>query len=236
MAPFLACVCRPCLNANYFKLLKHAIVIYMWYNVFQHIYVALILLLRKRILQKSQPPLYPCQLSEYVCSGGGVRHIGYTCERMENEKYSTLQPNWIFNIHDCGREQILETRIKTKFWIQTKTVKSSFETFLALDLALVEMHKPAITLKGNFLLFNISTTIHNFKFFLFLEPSVLVLIAKWLHHRICMTCSITSAPIDWWGVSSLFCRKLVWHVCGQLAFHQVNFCRSVSFDNTYLPS
>ena len=119
----------------------------------------LILLLRKRILQKSQPPLYPCQLSEYVCSGGGVRHIGYTCERMENEKYSTLQPNWIFNIHDCEREQIPETRIRTKFWIQTKTEKSSFETFLALDLALVEMHKPAITLKGNFSTFQRQFTI-----------------------------------------------------------------------------
>ena len=49
------------------------------------------MLLRKKILQKSQPPLYPCQLSEYVCSGGGVRHIGYTCERMENEKLAMKQ-------------------------------------------------------------------------------------------------------------------------------------------------
>ena len=225
----------------------------MWYNVFQHIYVPYlcsdIAFEKANPTKISAPPISMSVVRVCVFRRGCQT---YWLHLWKDGKWKILNVTTELNLQ-CTQ---LWTRknIKTRI----KTGKSSFETFLALALALVEMHKPATTLKGNFLLFNISTTIHNFEllslwrtfcgefaqFWLVhlrglhasFSLQMLVLIAKWSHHRICMTCSITSAPIDWWGVSSLFCRKLVRHVCGQLAFHQVNFCRSVSFDNTYLPS
>ena len=127
LAPFLAFVCKPCLTANYFRLTKHVIGIYMlsfscmWYNIFWHIYVALILLLRKQTLKKSQPPLYPCQLSENVCSGGGVRHIGYTCERMEmknTQRYNRTESSiyTIVNENKYLKRESKMLNLKPKQW------------------------------------------------------------------------------------------------------------------------
>ena len=111
----------------------------------------------------SASPLYPCQLSENVCSGGGVRHIGYTCERMENEKFSTLRWNWNFDIYtivkrkDLIKGAIMVTR-KNSIVKSNPTSENLFQKlFIFSSEILSEMHKTAITLKGNFLLlFHIS--------------------------------------------------------------------------------
>ena len=111
ISPAAALLCRKLLSKAIHTVLSLKSLGFMlssFHVLFQRflcIHVARVLLLRKRIQQKSQPPPISVSVVRECVFRRGVRHIGYTCGRMGNEKYQSHickreKCNWVFNIQN----------------------------------------------------------------------------------------------------------------------------------------